>query len=194
MNHALPKPVPIELLLNRLETGGEKEVSDVFIELLTRFSPLLRHIRFTRGMDVDDYQDFEQDVFLKLFRALPSLRDAKAFPGFFRQIALSVMYDHIRRKKMLTVSLDDLSEDELAHAVDEDIGLPLMCRVLLERLLPHEQQLLQLLIFEGRSSGEVAKTLQLSPGYIRVAKSRVINKLRKLLEMESVYKLKGSDH
>src|SRR6185369_5859905 len=105
-----------------------------------------------------EYQDFVQDVFTQLFGHLSALKDPHAFPGYFRQIVLTVaISDRRKNADHKQVELDDLVA--VATEVDNDILTKLFIRSYLERLSVREQTVIWLSFFEEYSMKQIAEQL-----------------------------------
>ena len=170
-------------LIIRLRTSSSPEASLYCEELIRRFEPLLRGT-WHRLVDKTEYQDFVQDVFTQLFSNLPALKDPHAFPGYFRQIVLTVAINE-RRKNAVhkDVALDELTE--LATHVDREILTKVFIRSYLERLPLREQTVILLDFFQGYSLKEIAVQLGLSDANVRVIKHRALKSLREMIRNDA---------
>lgn len=165
-------------LIVRLRNSSPGEGSSYCEEVIRRFEPLLRGT-WHRLAFSSEYQDFVQDVFTQLFKNLSALKDPKAFPGYFRQIVVSVAISE-RRKDVAHqhVELDDAS---LATQVDEDILTKVFITSYLERLSVRDQSVLLLEFFHGYTSKETAIQLGLTEENARVIKHRALKSLREMI-------------
>lgn len=178
-NASLPLPRLLEDL--RADAGSGK-ADEAIKEILRRFHPLLR--KYWRWPRVGDYEDFLQEVMVRLFSALPHLRDPDAFPGLLRSIVLATSADLLRRKSAETVDITDVAE-RFAVEFDESTATPLVVRSYLELLPPREREVLYLSFFADLDPAEIAKSLGLSAGAVRMTKSRALARLRTLLGVET---------
>jgi RNA polymerase sigma-70 factor (ECF subfamily) len=176
--------LPLSRLLENLRDGtaGSKS-SEAAQEILRRFHPLLR--KYWRWQNVGEYEDFLQEVMVRLFSALPHLRDPDAFPGLLRRIVLATSVDLLRQKSMRTVDIADINPNHFSVEFDESISTPLLIRSYLELLPPREREVLFLSYFADLSPKEVAQRLGLSAGAVRMTKSRALLRLRRLLRVKS---------
>ena len=67
--------------------------------------PLQRHVR-KMVRDTAIVEDLVQEAFVKAFRALPRYAPEYAFSTWLYRIATNHTIDHIRRKKLRTISID----------------------------------------------------------------------------------------
>ena len=61
--------------------------NDAFGELLERYSPLVHGVLFERIRRTDEVEDLVQDVFVKAYQSLVTLRDARRFAPWIARIA-----------------------------------------------------------------------------------------------------------
>lgn len=173
----------VEQLVDRLREGSLSDTSIYCEELIRRFEPLLRQA-WRRGSAGQEYRDFLQDVFLRLFGGLPHLRDTKAFPGYFLKVALSVASDYLRRQRHRWAN-EAPDKKDLVFSFDERIITGIYVRSYLEHLSDKEKTILNLEFLEGYSARETALSLGITPGAVRVLKSRALKKLRDMIEVDA---------
>jgi RNA polymerase sigma factor (sigma-70 family) len=172
--------LPLPLLLARLrDKDNQANASQAAVEILRRFQPLLR--KYWAWHRLGEYEDFVQEVMLRLFIALQRLRDANAFPGLLRRIVIGTATDALRSMHFETPDFAALDPDKLTVEFDESLATAVIVRSYLELLPPREQEVVSLLLFEDLDTGEVAQKVGLSVGAVRTTKSRAIRRLRKLL-------------
>ena len=172
---SLPLPEVTELL--RLDEHDPR-ASEAATEVLRRFQPLLRKywLRHRSG----EYEDYVQEAMVRLFIALPKLRDPAAFPGLFRRIVIGTAADASKGVKDMD-DIDEISEDELTKHFDESIAAAVVIGAHLEELTPKERAVIQMTFFEELSAGEIARRQGISEGSVRMTKSRAIGRLRTIL-------------
>lgn len=77
-----------------------------FERLVAKYrTPLTRHVR-TMLRDPQAADDLVQEAFVKAFTALPSYSPDYAFSTWLYRIATNHTIDHLRRRRVLTVSID----------------------------------------------------------------------------------------
>ena len=146
-------------------------------ELIIRFEPLLR--RAWQRDIAGDYQDFIQDVFVRLFAGLPQLRNPKAFPGYFRSIVLSVASQRWRSMSKAPYQTD-AEVEKLVDGFDEDLITRILVRTYVERLPSRERDVISMAYLEDLPTSEIAQRLGIKTGAVRAVKSRALNRLREL--------------
>ena len=179
--------LPMARLLSGLGASDRVEASTAAAEIIRRFEPLMRRTWHRLAGPAADYEDFRQEAILKLFRALPQLREVDAFPGFFRSVILSVAYDQLQRlrpKGIVTLSLDEIDLPIQSQEPFADIDTGIMVSSLLQELRGREREVLYLDAVLGMTPNEIAHRLSLSPGAVRMTKSRAIKRLAELLRQK----------
>jgi RNA polymerase sigma factor (sigma-70 family) len=131
-------------------------------------------------------EDMAQEVFLRLFRALPQFRGEASVSTFLYRIVVNVVNDEFRRreKARLAVSIEDheltsqstdpeheLERDQLRKAVDEA----------LLRLSPPDRAILILHYQEERSYEEIASILGLPMGTVKTHLYRARQRLKVMM-------------
>jgi len=113
-------------------------------------------------------EDLLQDVFLKVFSNMGTVRDAATFPGWVFRIAVNTCYSYLRQKRAQGdrhVPLDDLGgnvEDRTTEAVEQDLRVPLEQAI--QTLAPRLRSVFVLHDVQGFKHEEIAKVLGCSVG------------------------------
>ena len=140
--------------------------------------------------------DLAQDVFLRLYRALPSFRGEALITTYLYRIAVNVAQDEWKRRRRdrdTHVSLsDDTSawEDRLAHPDRnaeqqiEEREFQQSVEEQLQRLSQIERTILVLYHQEERSYEQIAQSLKLPIGTVRTHLHRGRKKLREGIERQ----------
>ena len=163
-------------------------------QLYRRLYPRLRAF-FTRRVGRETAEDAVNETMAKAIAGIRNYEPGEAgFDGWVFGIARHVHADHHRR------SARDLRQQHVAHRVDgsgPESSLPVdhdldlrddhaRLRSFFEQLDPAEQEVLELRVVAGLSSGQVAALLDKSPGAVRTAQSRALAHLRRLMEADRV--------
>jgi RNA polymerase sigma-70 factor (ECF subfamily) len=113
-------------------------------------------------------EDLLQDVFLKVFSHMRSVRDAATFPGWVFRIALNTAYSYLRQKRIQTeklVPLGDVEgrvEEPGTDPVEKDLQGPLEQAI--QALAPRLRSVFVLHDVQGFKHEEIAKTLGCAVG------------------------------
>lgn len=178
-------PTPVSLL-ERLRKPHEVGAWDHFVEL---YSPLLYHWARRLGQQESDAADLVQDVFLLLWRRLPSFEyDAsRSFHAWLRTLFLNRLRQRSRQRVQTVddVSISRMGDDGQADALErQEYQHYLLHRAfqLIEREFSSQHvTAFREYALEGRPVEEVASRLQLSVGTVYCIKSRIVNRLRQEL-------------
>lgn len=180
-------------LLARLHDGE----SMAWYRLVDLYSPLVRYWCRRLGVNEQDVSDLMQDVFqtvaakLHLFR---KDRPSDTFRGWLRTMTRNKVIDFFRaqgryptavggtdalnRMQQVTENLDD--DDEGEQVVFSDVLLRSLSAVQ-GHFEERTWQAFWKVAVEGQDIQDVAEELEMRPGTVRVAKSRVLSRLRREL-------------
>jgi RNA polymerase sigma-70 factor (ECF subfamily) len=165
-------------------------------ELVNLYAPLVYF--WCRRMNVaeQDIPDLVQDVFRTLITGLQTFRKERAgdtFRGWLRTVTRSKAIDAVRRasrfphatggseaqQRWEQVVASPDSEDEEANA-EKALFLRAL-EIVRPKFEPQIWQAFWRIVVDGRSASEVAEELGMKSGTVRVAKCRVLQKLRQQL-------------
>ncbi len=154
-----------------------------FGELYDRYAPLVRAVCYDATGDLTEAQDLAQEVFLRAYRRLGSLREpdrvAPWLVGIARRVGLEWRRRIGRRRERLGLAGDDVpaasdATDERLEALDAALRRLPRC----ERLAIHAFYL------DGQTAGHARQALRLSrSGFYRVL-DRARRRLRRLMADE----------
>jgi RNA polymerase sigma-70 factor (ECF subfamily) len=174
-------------LLERLRKQSAPEDWKRFTAL---YAPLLYHWARRIGLQAHDAADLVQEVFVVLVQKLPefSYDRQKSFRAWLRTVTLNKWREQLRRHTgdlQLTADFEGVAAADTTEAYWEtDFRQELAARAL--RLMqadfePSTWKACHECVVAGRPAVEVAKELGLTPGAVRVAKFRVLTRLRQEL-------------
>jgi RNA polymerase sigma-70 factor (ECF subfamily) len=175
--------------------GGDARAWD---RLTALYAPLVSHWCRRRGLREADVDDIVQDVFQAVAASLGRFRkenESDTFRGWLRTITENKIRDHFRKH---AGEAEAVGGSELQHRLaqlpappepgsavrDDDWDEQFFLRVLEEVRGEFEGRTWQAFLrtaVEGRPPKEVGPELGMSPGAVRVAKSRVLRRLREEL-------------
>jgi RNA polymerase sigma-70 factor (ECF subfamily) len=167
---------------------GCRQAFDILVE---RYSGLVYHLLFrivggAAGRE-ESVRDLCQDVFLKAFTSLRSLRDPEKFPAWLATMTRRLAIDHLRRKGPSEVSLDERGLDLPDSSVPDPSRRSTLDRrrELLEEAIgmlgERDRSLITLAYFDELRPSEVAGILSIPEGNLRVYLHRARRRLRELL-------------
>ena len=139
-------------------------------------------------------EDVTSEVFLKIAFQLPKFRGTtqEDFRRWLYRIATNEVNAYLRKSRRRQGLIEKAVQQKTIGAEQnqdpsEDAYDPLDWPTIQQALLnlkPRDQSIVSLRYFEGLSHEEIAKTLKLRPGTVRVALGRALTKLRRILETE----------
>jgi RNA polymerase sigma-70 factor (ECF subfamily) len=177
-------------LLDRVRNHDE----EAWQRLVDLYGPLVRHWCVRAGLPPDEVHDVTQEVFLAVHRSLDQFvrQPGGSFRGWLRGITRHKLLDHRRRQGGEAAAaggtearriIEDVPDPE-ADADDAPQVSDLYQRAL--RLVraefePRTWEAFWQSVVEGQPTALVAEGLGLSPVGVRVARSRVLGRLREEL-------------
>jgi len=163
---------------------------DAFETLFDRYGRQVYTIAYRISGNAAEAEDRTQDIFLRAFRTLSSLRQPQAFAAWLYQLATNVCLDAVRRRR---VPHADLSEAVIASYPDDSRWwAPETAAVAdddrravwetLGRLAPSQRAALTLRELHGLTYGEIATALGTSVGAVEVLVFRARRRFREQYE------------
>ncbi len=172
-------------LIERAKQGDEKAFGALYD---TYFVPIFRYI-YARTKRKEDTEDLAQQVFLKIYKSLPTFSQQGDSPlTYFFTVARNTVVDYWRKKKNVVSSPDQAflhniqdsrkNPDQLAQ--DRDLQELLSGAI---RTLTQDQQEVVILRFVNElSNKEISEVLQKSEEAVRQLQWRALQVLRKRLK------------
>ena len=168
---------------------------DAWERMVTLYAPLVLHWCRGSGLREDDAADVFQEVFQSVAVHLAVFRQEQpgcTFRGWLRTITRNKVTDHFRRRRREPEGVGGsdarllLAQVPQAVTADENGAGDGAESALLRRALeliraefePRTWQAFWETTIGGRAPKDVAADLSMSPGAVRVAKSRVLHRLR----------------
>lgn len=136
----------------------------------------------------EDAQDATQEVFLRLYKHLSRLDEKRELVPWLYRVTVNVCHDLVRRRRRnMTVSLDDVDADALADSMKTEWGAEFaeQRRILaegLKTLSENERAVIVLRDIEGLSTEDVARLLGSSASTVRSHLSRARVKLKRFVD------------
>ena len=168
-------------------------------ELVRRYERPVFSLVYRMVRDRETAEDLAQDAFIKVLNHIDKYSPEFKFSSWLFKIANNVAIDHLRRRRLDTISmdgsphaasaaeieatafdvaarqesaLDELEARELGTAIERAIA----------RLRPEYRNCIMLRHVEGRSYEEIAATLDLPLGTVKTYIHRARHELRRALE------------
>jgi RNA polymerase sigma-70 factor (ECF subfamily) len=169
-------------LVRRARTGDE----GAFADLLRSHRAAITSTLVACGVrQPETAQDLAQDVALRAWDRLDSLKDPRTFKAWVRRIAANAARDHLRR---MAVRKEDELDAALHVESDDDPHMQAErvaeARLMMAVLDSEDTEVVELLVAKanGESIASMAERLVLSEGALKMRLMRVRKRLRKKLE------------
>ncbi|MEH0154608.1 RNA polymerase sigma factor [Limibacter armeniacum] len=167
-------------LIERCKTGDRKAQYEVYKQYAKPMFNVC--VRITNS--IEEAEDVMQEAFLKMFRSLESYKGDATFGAWFKRIVVNESINHIRRRKLSVLSMDEMQHDlpEAGAQDKEDLHLSVDRVREAIQLLPDGYRIVfSLYLLEGYDHSEIAEILQISESASKSQYSRAKKKLRELL-------------
>ena len=141
-----------------------------------------RCLRYGAG-NVAFAEEVTQDVFVKLMEHLPHLRDPDDLGGWLHRVAANLAISRLRRERSLLGKLqwlwspEERADERDALAVVERKQAADQVLTALRTLPARERVVICMKVLDGASQREIARTLDLSEGYVSKLLQRALGRL-----------------
>ncbi len=153
-------------LIDRSAAGDQ----EAFRQLVIRHHRLVINVAFRALGELSLAEDVAQEVFLKVYKALPGYRHEKPFKHWLHRVAANAVTDALRRRRPV-VSLDGMAQPPASRESDPmDVAtrhdLQKAVRQAIASLPSHYRDTIALQAFGELSYEEIAKTLDVPLGTV----------------------------
>ncbi len=173
-----------EECIKRFLDGDE----NAFIDLVRRHQEKVRNLIFSILGYTQIVDDLSQDVFIKVYQALPQFRFQSAFSTWLYRVTVNRCRDEMRRNKVRRIlRLDALEEDD--HPADleatektERVLVNDALNKALNSLTDTHRTMIILKEVEGLSYEEIAEAMNCGVGTVKSRLARARTRLKKVLQ------------
>lgn len=151
---------------------------DAFAELVRRRQSWIRNLMKRCCNDASLADDLAQQIFLKMWLSIRSLKQPGAFNGWLKRLAINVWLQHLRKSDALRDS-DELADGDRAQYDASGEGMDL--DKALATLTTAVRLCIVLSYHEGMSHGEISELTDLPLGTVKSHINRGTQKLQELL-------------
>jgi RNA polymerase sigma-70 factor, ECF subfamily len=167
-----------QLLLQRARNGDESALRTLWVQHSPHIDAVIRRL----CGDIDLAADIAQEVWMQIFRALPSYRGDAQFGTWAHRIAVNRTLNALRKVRRLDRTETDMPDDVAAPAEDFDRGfLAESIGAAVSRLSPGARAVFVLHDVEGYTHDEIAAELGITAGGSKSQLFKARAKLRRLL-------------
>jgi RNA polymerase sigma-70 factor, ECF subfamily len=173
--------------------AGDHKAQDALVRV---YRPTIHAWCCTLLGDLDTAEDATQEIALKMWQCLDSLRDERAFPHWLHTITKHVCYAHSRRKsshQSLSTAGEYAEQRDTPEPVDprptpEEMSLHRAQLEAIEAELSKVQESMRAVVrmtAEGNTDKEIGEALDLTPSNVRQKRFAFREKIQKLLSGNS---------
>ncbi len=87
----------------QLIAACQHKEKDAFDELVRRYQRMVNGTLRQLAPDWADHSDLSQEVFIRIWRSLHTLRNPECFRTWLHQICVNIFYDHLRKRPKQTI-------------------------------------------------------------------------------------------
>lgn len=166
---------------------GDSEYEKAFNEIVVSYTERLYwHIRrFT--ISHEDTDDLLQEIFIKVWKSLPSFRREARIYTWLYKIASNEVLNHLRKRRIHNLLSFENTQSELAKRIDEDpyFNGDAIQRELYKAIghLPEKQRIVfSLRYFDEMKYEDIAEITETSVGALKASYHHAYTKIRKEIE------------
>jgi RNA polymerase sigma-70 factor (ECF subfamily) len=190
-----PSRAPLALVVGQTRRAvGEAELARGLIageqwavgETWHRFAPMVLTTAGRALGSKSDAEDLAQEVFVRVLRNAPTLRDPASLRSFVYSIALRTLKSELRYRKLkawLSFRAPDQLED-VSYATPDLEARELLRKfyVLLDRLSPRDRIVFVLRRAESMTVEEIASNMEISPSTVKRSLARASSRLSRWID------------
>ena len=157
-------------------------------KLYRQFSAAMYGLCMQYASSEEDAQDILQDGFVKVFKKIGQVKEAKAFPGWIRRVMINTALERYRSQVVMQRIDEDplVLNDQITDDVLDELNAEALVMMIRE-LPPRYRMVFNLYAIEGYSHKEIGEMLGISDG---TSKSN-LSRARAILQ-EKVKKVYGN--
>jgi RNA polymerase sigma-70 factor (ECF subfamily) len=167
------------LWANRVIQGD----TEAFGLLVNKYKDMVYSLALRMVHQREEAEEVSQDVFLKIFKALPKFKQKAKFSTWMYRIAYNECISRLRKRKNAEISIENIPggmvrslEDAEEDWRDQEIRSEMLNRVL-RRLPEADQGLVHLYYFDNLPVEEMANVTGLSVSNVKIKLFRIRKKL-----------------
>jgi RNA polymerase sigma-70 factor (ECF subfamily) len=190
------KEEPVGASERELVSRAQRGETGAFDELVYRYDKKVLSIAYSFTQDADDAKDIYQEVFLRVYRALPRFEFASEFSTWLHRIVMNVCLNYKRRvTAAVRTELESVPERELRDSAArpgsrspsperlvEDGEIRRHVEAAMQALSPQERLVFTLKQFEGFKLREIAVMMDCAEGTVKRYLFAATAKMRRRLE------------
>jgi len=162
-----------------LKSSNKMKKDNAFVSF---YDAYYEHVYYKIKNHIDDREtirDLVDDVFLKFYKSVDSIKEYKAIHSYLERIITSTVNDYFRknRSNLNTLPFDDSLDYEYSYENDNSFKY-------LMKLNELEQRIVKLYVISNCTFREIGSILKISPARVFQIYESAINKIRKVVKEE----------
>lgn len=135
--------------------------------------------------DDEEAKDVLQEAFVTVFTKINNLKEEATFSAWIKRIVINHCINAIKKKKLLTSSLDENIDAMQVEEEDDSFANHEVKKVMqaVDRISEGCRTVLNLYLFEGYDHKEIGQILGITESASKAQYSKAKSKIRKLLEV-----------
>ena len=171
----------ISRIVDRLAAGDNRAAASEYAHFVKLYSQQVLDFTVRMVSSRADAEELAQNAFVKAYRALEKFEGKASFLTWISRIAYNESINHLKRRKIRLIDIDeasiaddDIADDELSTGNEERIRL---MENALDNLPPDERMLVHLYYYEDKPLQEIAYVMDAEPNALAVRLHRIRKKL-----------------
>lgn len=173
-------------VIARAQAGDE----EAFSALVKLYTPYAYRTAYAYVHRREEAEDVVQEIFIKLFRSLPQLREVQAFPAWFKQLISRTCLDRLKKGDVILLADTEIAGQSTPN-VAEEADHRLLVREAIRKLNREQREVLLLREWQGYDYQEIAGLLGIPVGTVKSRLHTAREQLKKILSASGEYKGMG---
>ena len=171
----------IARIVDYLSDGNRRKAAAEYAYFVNQYSQQVLDFTVRMVGSKADAEELAQNAFVKAYRALERFEGKASFLTWISRIAYNESINHLKRRKIRLIDIDeasiaddDIADDELSTGNEERIRL---MEDALDNLPPDERMLVHLYYYEDKPLQEIAYVMDAESNALAVRLHRIRKKL-----------------
>lgn len=171
----------VSTIADLLSKGDRKAAAAEYAYFVKRYSQQVLDFTVRMVSNRADAEELAQNAFVKAFNRLETFEGRASFLTWVSRIAYNESINHLKRRKIRLIDIDeasiadsDIADDEFSTGNEERIRL---MEDALDNLPPDERMLVHLYYYEDKPLQEIAYVMDAEPNALAVRLHRIRKKL-----------------
>lgn len=177
----------ISAIADLLDAGDRKAAASEYAYFVKRYSQKVLDFTMRMVTNQADAEELAQNAFVKAFNKFETFEGRASFLTWVYRIAYNESINHLKRRKICLIDIDDTQiaesqiDEDLSTGRDERIRL---MKDAIECLQSDERMLVQLYYYEDKPLQEIAFIMDAEPNALAVKLHRIRKKLLAIIKQK----------